>query len=192
MSTNAWKLRTIVAASACALLLSGCGANSPNDNSGGFPVSASPSAEPTATASATASVSQTPSPEPPKQEVSVYVTDEQLTELIERKVTIEYSEELDLVKKVIGELQENDETNISLWHGITVDSVKLEDSVATIDISFPDEARFGAPGELLLIDSLKQTLFQFAFIEEINLLVRGEQVESVMGHVELDHPMVRE
>lgn len=89
-------------------------------------------------------------------------------------------------------LQENDGTNISLWHEITVDTVKLEDGIATIDISFPDEARFGAPGELMLIDSLKQTLFQFSFVDGIDVLVRGEQVESVMGHVDLDHPMVRE
>lgn len=192
MNTKAWKVRSIVAASACVLLLGGCGANSTSDNGGGAPVSASPSAESTATATATTPVIPTPSPEAPKQDVSVYVTDEQLTELIERIVTIEYTAELDLVQKAIAALQENDGTNISLWHEITVDSVKLEDGIATIDISFPDEARFGAPGELMLIDSLKQTLFQFSFVDGIDVLVQGEQVESVMGHVDLDHPMVRE
>jgi hypothetical protein len=190
MSTNAWKLRTIAVAAACALLLSGCGSDNPDDNSGGTSVTASPSAEPAETSSAT--VSETPIPEPPKQEVSVYVTDEQLTELIERKVTISYGNEADLAAKAVSALQENEGANFSLWHGITVNSVKLDGDVATIDISFPDEARLGAPGELMLIDSLKKTMFQFPFINGIELLVDGEQTESVMGHVELEHPMARE
>lgn len=190
MSTTAWKLRTVVFASACALLLAGCGGDKTDNNSGGVPVTASPSAEPSATPSAT--VSETPTPEPSQQEVTVYVTDEQLTELQERKVTIAYANEAELVEKAIGALQENDGTKISLWHDIAVDSVTLDERIAKIDISFPDEARFGAPGELMLIDSLKKTLFQFSFIDGIDLLVEGEQTESVMGHVELEHPMVRE
>lgn len=61
----------------------------------------------------------------------------------------------------------------------------------TLDIHIPDEARLGAPGELQLVESLKKTLFQFSFIEGINLLVVGEPVESLMGHVDIEHPILK-
>lgn len=182
----------IVAAATCSLLLAGCGVNGQGNNQGGSAVSPSPSPSAAPTESAQPTASATQSPELPTLEVSVYLSDEQLLELIERKVTVEYSNEEDLLRKTIERLQENDEPNQSLWNGIGIHSVTLIDGVTNVDIEIPDESRLGAPGEMMLVDSLKETLFQFEFVKGIQLLVQGEQVESLMGHVELDHPLLRD
>ncbi|MHA6483952.1 GerMN domain-containing protein [Paenibacillus sp. strain BS8-2] len=192
MSTTTWKIRTIVVASVFALLLAGCGNDTHDNHNGGATVTASPESEPTVTPSPIPSETPEPEPQLQEQEVSIFLTDSQLTELIERKVTISFASDEDLIAKTMSSLQENEGTNVSLWHDITVESIKLEDGIATIDISFADETRLGAPGELMLIESLQQSMFQFSFVDGIQLLVNGETVESVMGHVELDHPMVRE
>ncbi|WP_214629839.1 GerMN domain-containing protein [Paenibacillus agaridevorans] len=187
---KAGKLRVILGVAACTLLLAGCGVNEPGNVAGGSVVSPSPSGAPSESPLPTASPA--PTPELLSQEVSVYLTDEQLLEMIERKVTIEFGSEEELLNKTIEALQENEEPNQSLWNGIEILSATLKKGIATIDIKIPDESRLGAPGEMMLIDSLKKTLFQFEFIDGIQLLVQGEQVESLMGHVDLEHPLKKD
>ncbi|MDQ6418170.1 GerMN domain-containing protein [Paenibacillus sp. LHD-117] len=192
MNANSGSFRSLLVAAACAILLAGCGADKPaegnNSNAGGSAVS--PTAEPTETPSPTSSPVVTPALQ--SQEVAVYLADEELTQLVEKKVTIQYGGEEELIEKTIQALQQNEEPNTALWHGIEMISGELEDGTLTLDIAIPDEARLGAPGEQMLVDSMKQTLFQFPFVEEIELLVQGEALESLMGHVELEHPMRRE
>lgn len=192
MSTKAGKVRTIMIAAACALLLAGCGVNKAANDTGGSAVSPTPtSSEPAE--SPVPTVSPTDAPKLSEQEVSVYLSDEHLENMIERKVKIEYDgSELELIKKSLEALQENQEPNVSLWQGITMNSVDFEEGLVTIDLQIPDESRLGAPGEMMLIDSLKQTLFQFPNVDSIQLLVDGAQLESLMGHVELDHPLRKE
>ncbi|MNC60821.1 Sporulation and spore germination [compost metagenome] len=79
-----------------------------------------------------------------------------------------------------------------LWGGIELKSLKFADGQITMDIHKPDEAQLGAGGEALAISALAQTLFQFEEVKSIEVLVDGEQVESLMGHVDLEHPMTRE
>lgn len=81
---------------------------------------------------------------------------------------------------------------LALWQPIEITSVELTDGLVVLDIHLPDEARLGAPGEMLVIETLKKTLFQFDFVQGIQLLVDGAEVETLMGHVELEYPMVRE
>ncbi|MNP82329.1 hypothetical protein D3C76_1809300 [compost metagenome] len=49
----------------------------------------------------------------------------------------------------------------------------------------------GSGGELLFLDVLKQTMFQFEEVQSIQLMVDGKETESLMGHVELENPIVR-
>lgn len=67
----------------------------------------------------------------------------------------------------------------------------LKDGQVTVDLSLPDAARLGSPGEEMLLDALKKTLFQFSEVKTIEILLDGKQVESLMGHMELPHPIKR-
>lgn len=126
-------------------------------------------------------------------EIAVYSSDINLENLLERKETIHAGSEADIIAAAVAELQKDDKDNggISVWKDVHVLSVELTDDAVALDIQIPDEARLGAPGELQMVETLTKTLFQFPFVNSIDVLVSGEALESMMGHVELHHPIVR-
>lgn len=172
------KARGLLAAFLLTLTLTGCGAQDKPAESNGVSGATTPPTEMQS--------------EAVKRTISVYSADSELSKTSAREVEIELSEsedELELVKSSLAELQKDGaKEEISLWKAITFDQVTLEDGVATIDILMPDEARLGGPGEILAIESLTKTLFQFDFVNAVDILLDGEAVETLMGHVELEHP----
>lgn len=172
--------------------LTGCGAqNNLKSNGGGVTASPSPSA---AAGSTENQNTETPAPSvTPIEtvEISVFGSDEQLEKAVEWKASIEKGTDLELVDRALAELRKDGEGSTSMWKGVHVLSTQLKDGIVTIDIHIPDEVRFGAPGELLMVETLNKTLFQFTFVEGVDILVTGEAVESMMGHVELEHPFVK-
>lgn len=128
-----------------------------------------------------------------ERDAVIYLTDAELLETVEHSVKLTYDTEKDLVKAAITALQQDaGENALSLWKPIEINSVEFADGQVTLDIHLPDEARLGAPGELLVIETLQKTLFQFDFVLAIDVLLDGEAVESLMGHVDLEHPIKKE
>jgi spore germination protein GerM len=126
------------------------------------------------------------------EQISIYVTDDDMTALIERKTEIRYSDEKEKLEAAFAALQkEGIDGKISLWKNANLLSVKSENGAVTFDLHLPDNARFGAPGEELALEAIKQTMFQFDEVKSIDLLVDGEQTDSLMGHEELDHPIMK-
>lgn len=70
-------------------------------------------------------------------------------------------------------------------------SAILKDKKLTLDITVSGEGRLGAPGEAMLLQAIQKTLFQFPEVDSIDILVDGKPVESLMGHMDLPHPMKR-
>ncbi|RCW51047.1 GerMN domain-containing protein [Paenibacillus prosopidis] len=178
------KTRGLLAFIVLACTLAGCGAQDKPQEQPGSAVE-----EPTSSAS--------PSPEPTavvnEREATIYLTDAELLETVERTVKLAYDSESDLIKAAIAALQKDDGENaLSLWKPIEIKSAELAEGQVTLDIHIPDEARLGAPGELLAIETLQKTLFQFEFVKSIDILIDGEAAESLMGHVDLEHPMKKE
>ncbi|EPY08592.1 hypothetical protein PAALTS15_03422 [Paenibacillus alvei TS-15] len=126
------------------------------------------------------------------EEIVVYFVDSQVTELKQSKMEIHYSDSLDKYKKVFKALQSNNPADLlSLWNKIELNAMKFHEGVLTIDVHIPGEARLGAGGELFALDALKETLFQFKEIDNIELLSDGKALDSFMGHAELEHPISR-
>lgn len=128
------------------------------------------------------------------QSIKVYYTDDQFMELQTIEKVISYEQEQDKYLQSLLALQSSDNAELfSLWEKAVFRSAKLNDGGnLVVDISLPGEARLGASGEILAMDSLKQTLFQFEEVKTIELLVDGQQVESLMGHETLEYPLTRE
>ncbi len=179
-------------AAVTALLLSGCGAVQKESGSG------TPSASPQVSPQTTPETSSEPSasPEPVNKqsvESAIYSVDEQSMELTERKDIIEYSDETELISKAMDALKADPEAgSVSLWKNVPVHSVKLAEGIVQIDISITDEARVGAEGESRMLESLQKTMFQYSFVEGIEIYIDGEKSDSMLGHMGLDYPMVRE
>ncbi|MBT2760656.1 GerMN domain-containing protein [Paenibacillus lautus] len=128
-----------------------------------------------------------------KANIKLYYTDPEIMDLKEASKEITYSGEEDKYKKAFEGLQTSSDAALSpLWSDkITLKSLKFDKGALTLDITKPAEANLGAGGEMFAIDALQKTFFQFDEVQSLELLVDGKQIESLMGHVELEHPMTR-
>ncbi|MBB3110439.1 hypothetical protein FHS18_002506 [Paenibacillus phyllosphaerae] len=126
--------------------------------------------------------------------IKAYFTDAELLELQEQERQIAYpsGDAVAMLKAAYASLQ-LDGTNqeVSLWKTIELLDLKISEGTVTLDVHIPDEARLGAPGEMMAIEALTKTMFQFDAVSNIELLVDGKQVESLMGHETLEHPIVK-
>ncbi|MEC0124419.1 GerMN domain-containing protein [Paenibacillus pabuli] len=128
-----------------------------------------------------------------KKSIDVYYTDLEELELHKATAEISYASDDAKYKAAFAALQQSkDDKLVPLWaKEIELKSVQFKDGALTLDIHMPDTARLGAGGEVFAIDALKQTFFQFDEVKSLDLLVDGQPSESLMGHVDLEHPMTR-
>jgi hypothetical protein len=169
---------------AIAVATSGCGAKqkSPQDNANSD-TSVTPSA---------GQSEQAPSSDETKQSIHIYYSDKDLTKLVELDREIQYNSPDKMISAALQALQTDGSTDaLSLWSKVQFKSAVVKDGAVTIDLHIPEEARLGAPGEMLALQALKQTLFQFDEVKSIDMLVDGEAVETLMGHEDLPHPFVK-
>ncbi len=124
-------------------------------------------------------------------QVELYYTDDNLMELTKVQRDIQFREDKDKYAEAFKQLQVAESGLFSLWEKVILKKASFGDGELHIDIQLPDEARLGSGGEALAIEALKATMFQFDEVRSLELTVDGEQVESLMGHVELEHPMTR-
>ncbi|WP_342478447.1 GerMN domain-containing protein [Paenibacillus sp. FSL H7-0350] len=197
------------------LVISGCGDKptaAPADASGQDSTSVSSGAEgnnagndtPTATPAATSTPEPTATvtpaateapavPEKQSLKIKTYYTDLQQNDLIPAEVSISFKDAKEKYTEAFKTLQKSDKADqIPLWSKIELKSLEFSNGQIVMDIHKPDEAQLGAGGESLAIGALSQMFFQFDEVKNIDVLVDGEQVESLMGHVDLVHPITRE
>lgn len=125
--------------------------------------------------------------------IQVYGTDAELTRLLERDVTIQYlaNNVLDKLERTMDVLQQDAEDFVALWEPIEVNTMQYKEGLVTIDVTIPTSANYGSSGEAFTLDALYQTLFQFTEVKQIEITIDGLKAESLMGHIELMHPMER-
>ncbi|MFC9709872.1 GerMN domain-containing protein [Paenibacillus sp. NPDC056933] len=128
-----------------------------------------------------------------KKTIDVYYTDPEELELHKATAELSYASDDAKYKAAFAALQQSkDDKLVPLWaKEIELKSAQFKDGALTLDIHMPDTARLGAGGEVFAIDALKQTFFQFDEVKSLDLLVDGQPSESLMGHVDLEHPMTR-
>ncbi|OZB95474.1 GerMN domain-containing protein [Paenibacillus sp. XY044] len=165
---------------------SATGSNSGNDSSGGTGESKGET------------TGQTDQDQPSVQKltIDVYYTDPQEMELKKAQKEISFESDLEKYVQAFKALQDSGSSDlVPLWGKIELTKMSVDQKDAGLlhmDIHIPDEARLGSGGEQFALDSLKQTMFQFEEIKSIDVLVDGEAVESLMGHMDLDHPIKRD
>ncbi|MBD7968106.1 GerMN domain-containing protein [Paenibacillus gallinarum] len=135
-----------------------------------------------------------PSEETKQETITLYYTDPEQLELKETKGEITFKTDWSKYEGAFKALQKSDsEELIPLWsEEITINKLEVDGGKITLDLKIPATANLGSGGEQFALDALKQTFFQFDEVTSLELLVDGEQKESLMGHVELEHPMTKE
>jgi Sporulation and spore germination. len=154
---------------------------------------ASPASGPGAEAPSPAEPNGEPAAQTEPVTVKYYVTDEKMYGLIEKQTEVEPAGQGDVYRLAMEALKREDEAagEFSLWKNAIFRRVELDGGVLTVDLSLPGEARLGSMGEELAVEAISRTAFQFNEVEALEILVDGEQVESLMGHEALAHPIRR-
>ncbi|MCK8490080.1 GerMN domain-containing protein [Paenibacillus sp. MBLB2552] len=136
---------------------------------------------------------ETPEAGVEKLTIQVYFTDDDLMDLKPTSREIAFTVDRSKYESAFEALQKADDGLLSLWEKVVLNTVTFDETNGqlNLDISLPDEARLGAGGESLALEALKNTMFQFDEVKQIELTLDGAQVESLMGHVDLEHPMSR-
>lgn len=125
--------------------------------------------------------------------IKAFYSDDELLSLHERDVQITYSSEEEKYKLALQALEQSDVLGeVTLWSGMELTSLKMQSGSLTIDVHLLDDGRLGAPGEELAIQAIGQALYQFSEVQEVNVLVDGQQAETLMGHADLLHPLERQ
>lgn len=142
--------------------------------------------------SSTGSGSEVTTPEAKTESIKAYYTDPDMMELVEGTAEISYKEDQEKYEAAYQALQQSGNAEmIPLWEKIGLKSLKFENGALTLDVTVPDEANLGAGGESFAVDAIKKTFFQFDEVQSLQILVDGQQTESLMGHVDLENPMTR-
>ncbi|MGG3312006.1 GerMN domain-containing protein [Paenibacillus sp. 2KB_20] len=142
--------------------------------------------------SSTGSGSEVTTPEAKTESIKAYYTDPDMMELVEGTAEISYKEDQEKYEAAYQALQKSGNAEmIPLWDKIGLNSLKFENGALTLDVTVPDEANLGAGGESFAVDAIKKTFFQFDEVQSLQILVDGQQTESLMGHVDLENPMTR-
>ena len=71
--------------------------------------------------------------------------------------------------------------------------INVENGLCRVDLSkeFKDNHWGGSSGEILTVYSLVDTLTQFSSIDKVEILVEGQKVETLAGHMDLSVPVMR-
>ncbi|OPA72866.1 hypothetical protein BVG16_31615 [Paenibacillus selenitireducens] len=125
--------------------------------------------------------------------IQAYYTDDQILNLVQEKKDIKFADEKAKYLEALKALQSTDDAKlVKLWQENEFQSAILKDGGALIiDVKIPAEAHLGASGEDLAIQAVLKTVFQFEEVQSVDILVDGQSVDSLMGHVELEHPYTR-
>lgn len=164
------------------LLVSACGQN-PSDQPNGTQTSPPPESNPPVD----------PPAEDPKitKKVELYFSDTDLMDLykVEEELTAETESDLPLAALeswIKG--PESDQIKGLIPETTKVNSLEIEDSLATVDFSSDlKEANVGSTGELFILDQISLILKQFG-VDQVQILVDGETVDSLFGHIKTDKP----
>lgn len=71
--------------------------------------------------------------------------------------------------------------------------INVENGLCRVDLSkeFKENHWGGSSGEILTVYSLVDTLTQFSSIDQVEILVEGQKVETLAGHMDLSTPVIR-
>lgn len=73
--------------------------------------------------------------------------------------------------------------------GTIIKSLRVENKLATLDLSLPANFNGGAETELYAIEAISKTLLSIKGIDEVEILLDGKEGQSPGGHILLDRPI---
>lgn len=138
-------------------------------------------------------VSPSPSAQAQKSmQIQSYFGDESGEKLVQKTSEIKYTTESSKYMAALNTLKSSPDPKLgALLSGFTISSAKFEGGNLVMDVKINPGGQWGAPGEMLTLEAIKKTMFQFSEVKTLDILIDGKKAESLMGHVTLPHPINR-
>lgn len=121
-----------------------------------------------------------------EETVKLYFYDSQAENLIEVSQNITLAEDESIEEKILESLQEkseNKELSNVIGKCITINSVEVEEKIATVDVS-SENLSGSSTEEMFFIEGIVKALTQLETIEGVKFTVDGAEAETLMGHME--------
>lgn len=101
-----------------------------------------------------------------------------------------------LAKATVNELikgPKGEGLSATMPKGTKINEIDIRNGLCRIDLSkeFRDNHWGGSSGEILTVYSLVDTLTQFDTVEKVEILIDGQSVETLKGHMDLTAPVFR-
>ncbi|HZK10969.1 MAG TPA: GerMN domain-containing protein [Atribacterota bacterium] len=136
-------------------------------------------------------------PEPIEEmvEVNLYFSDSQAMYLVPEKRKIPQTPSL--ARQAVSELingPKNSDFYPTIPEGTIVNEVYIVDDIAYIDLSeeiFKNHSG-GSSGELMTVYSIVNTLTEILPIKGVQILVEGNEMKSLAGHIDISMPLLRD
>lgn len=124
---------------------------------------------------------------PAELEVDLYFSDQEAMNLIPEKRVVDTE---DLYYNTLRELiagPSEDSLLKTIPEGTEVEDIDLAEGQAEVSFNQALSERHwgGSSGELMTVYSIVNTLTQFDEIDEVKILIEGQEVESLVGHMDL-------
>lgn len=128
-------------------------------------------------------------------EVNLYFSDSQAMYLVPEKRKI--SQTPSLARQAVIELikgPESSELYPTIPGGTQVNEVYIVDDIVYIDLSeeILKNHPGGSRGELMTVYSIVNTLTEIPPIKGVQILVEGNEAESLVGHIDISMPLLRD
>ncbi len=128
-------------------------------------------------------------------EVNLYFSDSQAMYLVPEKRKIPQTPSL--ARQAVIELirgPENSDLYSTIPEGTQINEIYIVDDIAYIDLSeeiFKNHPG-GSSGELMTVYSIVNTLTEIPPIKGVQILVGGNERESLVGHIDINMPLLRD
>ena len=128
-------------------------------------------------------------------EVNLYFSDSQAMYLVPEKRKI--SQIPSLARQAVIELIKGPESSDfypTIPEGTQVNEVYIADDIAYLDLSEEifENHPGGSSGELMTVYSIVNTLTEIPPIKGVQILVEGNEMKSLVGHIDISMPLLRD
>jgi germination protein M len=130
-------------------------------------------------------------------EVNLYFSDSQAMYLVSEKRKIPQTTSLAMAKEVVVELIKGPASSglySTIPEGTRVNEVYIADDIVYVDLSeevFKNHPG-GSSGELMTVYSIVNSLTEISPIKGVQILVEGNERNSLVGHVDISMPLLRD
>lgn len=182
-----------------ALLVAG-GCDPQGEKAGPAPsASSSPSSAAASSGSSASSGAAAPAPKAEKKKelvMKLYYPNEDGMRLVAVSRKVEVPDEAGKYAAALQSLMQGTKergTSMIIPRQAKLKSVKLQDGVAVVDFSGDLGKHFvgGSTGEEMLVGSVVNTLTEFPEVKSVRILIDGQTVETLAGHMDLSVPIQR-